>query len=1667
VAQGQVRILSYEPLPATPPAGPRIAAFEPLDEPVPAPRAPIAARGTGLDVRPVGEAWETVNRSLTPWIATGAHALEEKIAAPSPAGRAFDLIASLTTGTRPGAARGFVAGATGATGDVISSFTSPASLAEMAASGGTRLALKRGLTGLATGLRAVEAGAGAAFGIEGAEQILSDPTLAGKLVGVANLAGGAAGVASASRPHPSGLKERSESLKETFPVEQPAIAKVEPLEGIEGLKPVEAIAAPAIAKVEPLEPRTVVSDAYASRPDPAEAQQPSSILNALTPDELATRRPDDAQSPEAVAAHLAAAAERPPRDPTFVLDTATPAYEKLTPAEQREVRRIDAELDAFQFQRGTTIDDPNPTASPEGWTDSSKNRNAFEANPAHPNLVRHTAGAPVLHAINVTTKRTNRDIRAAIARYIAGGKPSSLIVDVVREARKQANSLEGRARISMTHEMVDTVPDAPGTEFEFGENLPVETRLPDDVGAVRDREVAHPTFEQPKARPEDFELTGESVEKGRTQGALFDDARASVGSPTRALYDQVRPQARPFSGRPVSEPQVVDRMRQIFAIPQRTGLIERLTLGRASRPLPVRTGRSGVLSRAFGVYFPETAMTRLRRHGDLTTFSHELGHHIDFNIFDDVGKPVGLFKAELERLGEPTTPKSKIGTDYHLAEGVAEYFRIRLADPQLATRQAPGFTQALDTVFSQAPTFKRQVDEASGLVQRYLAQPLEVRGRARVDVAPLGVRGRVRDVIGEVKSNPERGSWPRRFAHALRDTQNLPDAAVHRRGAVDRFVSLFTDRHRAIWRAVRDSQGNSLPASHNAYVLARLADKAPAMAEAFLKVGPRGLDGRFVGSSLDAALKPMGHRLYPDANDPARPNLVTYLVALRASELHHEGLGRWPGLTPEEAKAVIDRTAADPEFDGFKAAAKGVYSYLGGLRKYAQDYGAMSAAQVKKLEEAVFYIPLKRVMDQADEGVAPGAAKFADRQSPIKRLKGSGRDIIDPIESIVRNTFAMTSFVQRNHAAATLVKSVAGTADSGAILQRIATPQEGTSFSLKQVQKQALEAMAQAGVLDPDALLPAFASGALDKAFDELVTVYTPTAFGRPGERILFVMDHGERKFYQVQDEALYQNLVALGPGPTDVLMRLAGRFAEALRTGVTTSGTFAIKNLVRDTVGAYFQSRHGFLPVYDHFRALKSQLTQDEDYGRFIAFGINQATLAGNNRGQLRAALDNAIAPKRWPSKLFKPVLHPFRFLQDFSAALETTTRLGEFKVALDTGGEERRAGVLGTFQRARDVGKKRPAVNEEALTVAALAASDVTVDFSRGGNLTKNLSTVSAFLNARVQGMVRMGETFKRDPVGVALTGASMAAVSAILWEWNKDDEAYRELDPQLKRDYWFVRLPGTDYWLTPPKPFEYSIFANLTEATLEQARASDRPEALHPLRDFVQAQGVAFLAQVLPSMVVPTLEVTTNYSYYRRRQIVPFWKEKLEPDLQVNDWTSETARVVANAIGVSPAKFEHFIRGTFGNLGGEVLAGTDVIAGLAGGKTRPPAPATGVERLPVVRALIKPRRVEGRAASMDEFYRRLNELEGAEASLKAYTAGDGRTDAKAFAQQLGQTWTPARMARMKQAKSRIDEIRDQLETVRGSATLSPEDKRTRVDHLHTQLARWARHGLEGDRP
>jgi hypothetical protein len=149
----------------------------------------------------VSHVWHAANTPLIPKIAEAAHAIAAHIDTPT-----------LDRSRLAAQIRGFLAGATEGAGDVASAFTSPVGLALTVAGLGSESAIVRDIPALKGLLqlpqvqalqRAVQATGGAGFAVHGANQAVNGETAGQRLMGVAEAAAGAAGVASAVRPRSS------------------------------------------------------------------------------------------------------------------------------------------------------------------------------------------------------------------------------------------------------------------------------------------------------------------------------------------------------------------------------------------------------------------------------------------------------------------------------------------------------------------------------------------------------------------------------------------------------------------------------------------------------------------------------------------------------------------------------------------------------------------------------------------------------------------------------------------------------------------------------------------------------------------------------------------------------------------------------------------------------------------------------------------------------------------------------------------------------------------------------------------------------------------------------------------------------------------------------------------------------------------------------------------------------------------------------------------------------------------------------------------------------------------------------------------------------------------------------------------------------------------------
>ena len=244
------------------------------------------------------------------------------------------------------------------------------------------------------------------------------------------------------------------------------------------------------------------------------------------------------------------------------------------------------------------------------------------------------------------------------------------------------------------------------------------------------------------------------------------------------------------------------------------------------------------------------------------------------------------------------------------------------------------------------------------------------------------------------------------------------------------------------------------------------------------------------------------------------------------------------------------------------------------------------------------------------------------------------------------------------------------------------------------------------------------------------------------------------------------------------------------------------------------------------------------------------------------------------------------FRNLEAASDFMESATRMGE-------------------FMKARGKGL--------SIEEAARAAREVTLDFSRSGRVGEQINQVVPFFNACVQGGDKMRRLLREDFRGTATKLFKYIVLPSIfLWAMNYDEDWYKDLDPDIKNNYWCL---GKNIRI--PKPQEAGVlFGSGFEALLDQANGKDSEAMANWAKAFMSNMTPG----IVPTLFLPLLEWQANYSYFKGRPLVSSKYQRLPDELQYNDYTSELSKSIGNnpLYKVSPMKVDNLVRGYTGTMG-----------------------------------------------------------------------------------------------------------------------------------------------------
>lgn len=1041
--------------------------------------------------------------------------------------------------------------------------------------------------------------------------------------------------------------------------------------------------------------------------------------------------------------------------------------------------------------------------------------------------------------------------------------------------------------------------------------------------------------------------------------------------------------------------------------------------------VPLRQGRFLAAQRqALGAFFPHQEVTRLIRYDAVGTASHEVGHYISKKyLLNPTMKGAGgrgaavvptSVKRELIDAGKRLYGNRKPAGGYG-EEGIAEFFKHYVIDAPALARDFPTATPWFRSLLEQEPALTAAMDQARTDFERYKASP----ANARI-AAMLSVDERVR---------------------------NMPTLTDYKRAAVDDLAD--------IERAVKQLEGHgATPTARDAYTLARLTRGAAGAAEEMMEHGIE-IGGKRVTDGLAPAL-----RSIPEQDWQA---FREYMVAERAVELAARGVDS--GVDLASAKQTVARDAGR-----FADAARAVWAHSAALIDLRVEAGLLTPEEGKHIKsQNQKRVPFYREFgpeEQAGSSGGGGRQKIRN-SSGIYRIKGSARKIIDPLESLVADTYKTVRQVREHAAAAALIKTALKTEGGGRIAELVPTPQTQTSF---RIDRKTVEQMFDLGMID-EQTADEILSGMMTGDIAGRLSGFTDARMAGGAERkdmVMPVILEGERKWVQIGDADLFRTLQGMNQEELSSWQRALSWPTRTLRAGATLTLGFITRNPLRDLGTAFVRTRAGrWVAPGEHLvRGVFSLLKQDEMYQTWRLSGGDNATMLGLDRATTQKHLKDlraTAAEKGW-----NLVTKPIDTLRLLSSISENATRLGEFQLV---------------YRRAIKAGKSVA----DARTLAAYAARDVSTDFAKAGTIGRQVNLIVEFVNATVQGDVNFFKDLRERPATVVPRAMALVTIPSVtLYLAQREDPVYQDV-PQWAKDVgWVVVWPplpvrramgmpdASASVAVIPKPFEWGVAFGTVPEKVTQYLGERDP---HVMRQAADALVRSFAPNFIPTAIKPFVENFANESFFRRRPIVPRGKEGEDAWAQAGPRTGETARVIGRVADVSPAKIENVVTGYTGGLGKTALQGTDKIVRMARevmGKEplRPvmPSDREGVFGAPVLSAFLRPS-PGMEAESIQRFYELSDRAERRRQTYKGLL-DDGRTrEAMAYFQQhkaeilaMGAA-TDVGTGPMRDIRQEITKLRELWGEV-SRAPIAKAEKRRTISNIEQSIIALSRQGVAANR-
>jgi hypothetical protein len=926
-------------------------------------------------------------------------------------------------------------------------------------------------------------------------------------------------------------------------------------------------------------------------------------------------------------------------------------------------------------------------------------------------------------------------------------------------------------------------------------------------------------------------------------------------------------------------------------------------------------------------------------------------------------------------------------------------------------------------------------------------------------------------------------------------TQKLP--------TVDDLITSYVDRLHPIKEAekgemarraeVLNKAPETLPPSNSPYTLERLTAGIYGKGLQFLKFGtydPRTYEVN--GKSYEETIKPV-----KDDLDGFR----AYMASKRAIELSKRGE---PG-TAEHVETGFDLDAAKKVVKEGKAKYQDAFDarreYKDKLLNYLKGSGILNEETLAKMKAAnEDHVPFYRYFE---DQTRPATGKSA--RNPIKKIIGSERKIYDPIESDVKDTFLFMSLAEKNMARQELVRLGPEVAEK--IPQPIkpvkltepeikkmfdeflsftkktstqktettkSTTEEGeaTTKSGEQMRARVEEALLARGFHQGEAnqmIARLSAKGATAATVEKMITEiqtteYVPSIDIRlpsdvatifraeavlPGSDKVVVYKEGKRDVYKV-DPKVAEAFNQTDRATASFLADMLNLPAAMLRAGTVISPDFFPRNLIRDAVSSFVYAASN--PIKTAKGAI-SLIRQDEAFQNWLKSGGANATMVSVDRDYISKELIDLNVKTGLMQRSWNVISSPLRVLQATSELFENATRLGT----------------------VRD--EMKVAKNKATMQALAMISRNATVDFSvhGGDEFFQKWTHATAFMNPSIQGMRQMVEGFQKNPLGLSARAFGAITIPTLLLWWaNHDDPRYDDIPRWEKAIFHIVMTKDHIYRI--PKDFGLGmVFSTMPEMILDKF-VGENPDAAKGLMENLIT---AFGTNVVPTAVSPIVEQFANRSLFTGNPIVPSNTEKLLPEYQYTEYTTEAAKALGQLFGAfpgmkkqsldekdpfvggtaraltTPVLLENYLHTWTGGIGMYALRIADKALREAGVLPDPVLPAKTLADISFVKAFVV-RYPSSSAQSIQDFYDSYYEKKKVYDTIMA-KAKEG--DTQAVFQSM--KFDPSAIAQLDGMREALTQHSQLIRLVYKNPDIPSEEKRQLIDSMYFRMSELAHAG------